>query len=144
MISQLKWDHPMLGELKEKWIRRAVSGPLDKSLLQIPEMKKINEENTSLLYSVRDSIISILEEALTFELDASPSGYHPEEDRDEDYSAAEYDLNIPGAKQFSEAIRELKALGIKPGDVHKGNIMIRPDTNEIVIFDVGGFNLGFL
>ena len=144
MISQLKWDHPMLGELKEKWIRRAVSGPLDKSLLGIPETKKINEENPKLLYSFRDPVISALEEALTFEVNASPAGYHPEEDRDEDFNAAEYNLNIPGLKQFSNSIKELKELGINPRDVHKGNIMIRPDTGELVVFDVGGFDLGLL
>ena len=55
-----------------------------------------------------------------------------------------YSLNVPLAKSFKEARRELDDLGIDPRDLHADNIMLRPGTGEIVISDLGHFGFGLM
>ena len=38
-----------------------------------------------------------------------------------------------------KAMQALSGEGLKPFDVHNGNVMMRPKTNEIVIVDLGRF-----
>lgn len=47
---------------------------------------------------------------------------------------------IKGIKPLIAAIEELKHKNIVPQDLHGNNIMIRPDTGELVISDLGHFN----
>jgi hypothetical protein len=54
-------------------------------------------------------------------------------------SLLQYNLNIPGAKEFYESLKELEKYGVYSNDLHSGNIMIRPSTGEIVIADIGHF-----
>ena len=52
-----------------------------------------------------------------------------------------YTLNTALGKHFSGALRELEDLGIEPKDLHADNIMLRPETYEIVISDLGHFDI---
>lgn len=52
-----------------------------------------------------------------------------------------YTLNTALGKHFSGALRELGDLGIDPKDLHADNIMLRPETYEIVISDLGHFDI---
>ena len=47
--------------------------------------------------------------------------------------------NIRGIKELISAIDELKSMNIKPQDLHGNNIMLRPETGELVIADLGHF-----
>lgn len=47
--------------------------------------------------------------------------------------------NISGIKELISAIDELKSMNIKPQDLHGNNIMLRPETGELVIADLGHF-----
>lgn len=55
-----------------------------------------------------------------------------------------YKLNTPLGRHFSKSIEELEEMGIEPGDLHADNIMLRPETGEIVISDLGHFGFGFM
>lgn len=46
---------------------------------------------------------------------------------------------IRGVKGLKNAIEYMKSAGIAPDDVHGNNIMIRPETGELVISDLGHF-----
>lgn len=46
---------------------------------------------------------------------------------------------IRGVKGLMDAIEYLKSVGITPDDVHGSNIMIRPETGELVLSDLGHF-----
>lgn len=46
---------------------------------------------------------------------------------------------LRGVKDLMAAIDGLKLLGIMPDDVHGSNIMIRPETGELVLSDLGHF-----
>ena len=52
-----------------------------------------------------------------------------------------YTLNTALGKHLSGALRELEDLGIEPKDLHADNIMLRPETYEIVISDLGHFHI---
>ena len=52
-----------------------------------------------------------------------------------------YNLNTALGKHFRKSIRELEDLGIDPRDLHADNIMLRPETYEIVISDLGHFHV---
>lgn len=52
-----------------------------------------------------------------------------------------YTLNTALGKHFRKALRELEDLGIDPRDLHADNIMLRPETYEIVISDLGHFHI---
>jgi hypothetical protein len=54
---------------------------------------------------------------------------------------SEYNLNTALGKHFRKSIRELEDLGIDPRDLHADNIMLRPETYEIVISDLGHFHV---
>ncbi len=46
---------------------------------------------------------------------------------------------LRGVRELVKAIEELKNMNIKPADVHGNNIMIRPETGELVLADLGHF-----
>lgn len=46
---------------------------------------------------------------------------------------------IRGVRGLMDAIEYLKSVGITPDDVHGSNIMIRPETGELVLSDLGHF-----
>lgn len=50
-----------------------------------------------------------------------------------------YDVDTSLGKKVKTALIKLKNLGINPNDLHEENIMIRPNTGEIVISDLGHF-----
>ena len=54
-------------------------------------------------------------------------------------TAEDYSANTVLGKKIKTALDELRGLGINPNDLHSDNIMIRPDTGEIVISDLGHF-----
>lgn len=47
---------------------------------------------------------------------------------------------ILGIKEFVKALDDLKAMRIFPADVHGNNIMLRPETGELVLSDLGHFS----
>jgi len=51
----------------------------------------------------------------------------------------ELEDEFPETKNIRDAMKELGMVGLKPFDVHMGNVMMRPKTNEIVIVDLGRF-----
>ncbi len=55
-----------------------------------------------------------------------------------------YNLNIPGPKNLANALDDLRMLDIEPRDLNQDNIMLRPDTKEVVIADFGHFNFGLI
>jgi hypothetical protein len=140
MISGIKVDDKNITKEKDKWIRYVVRNSLDESLLSTIELKNLFGNNPGEVYRVRDLILNEVTKELIREFNSVPSGYYPEEDYDESFDAAEYNLDIPGAKGFSESLKELKNLGINPTDLHSDNLMIRPKTGEIVIADLGNFS----
>jgi len=44
-----------------------------------------------------------------------------------------------GIRELVKALDDLKSMNIKPSDVHGNNIMIRPETGELVLADLGHF-----
>lgn len=48
-------------------------------------------------------------------------------------------VDQPGIKELDSAIRAMITMGLKPNDLHQDNIMIRPETGELVISDLGHF-----
>jgi len=46
---------------------------------------------------------------------------------------------IGGVKELVRALDDLKAMNVKPSDVHGNNIMLRPETGELVLADLGHF-----
>jgi hypothetical protein len=46
---------------------------------------------------------------------------------------------VRGVKELMTAIEDLKSMNISPDDVHGNNIMMRPETGELVISDLGHF-----
>jgi hypothetical protein len=50
-----------------------------------------------------------------------------------------YKYNIPGAIEFNKNIEKLRDMKVFPADLSADNVMLRPDTKEIVISDVGHF-----
>lgn len=50
--------------------------------------------------------------------------------------------SIPGKDFYLKELRKLKDMGITPYDLHNQNIMMRPETGEIVISDIGNFDFG--
>lgn len=50
--------------------------------------------------------------------------------------------SIPGQDFYLKELRKLKDVGITPYDLHSQNIMMRPETGEIVISDIGNFDFG--
>ena len=48
---------------------------------------------------------------------------------------------LKGLDKINDVIKKLSNYGIVPSDVHANNIMIRPDTGEIVFSDIGHFQL---
>jgi len=51
------------------------------------------------------------------------------------------DSNFPEAEALKKQVQAFEELGISFFDVHSGNVMMRPNTNDIVIVDVGRFNI---
>lgn len=47
--------------------------------------------------------------------------------------------SVKGIDKLMRAIKKLGALGIEPSDLHGNNIMLRPDSGELVIADLGHF-----
>ena len=47
--------------------------------------------------------------------------------------------HFPESVGIRKAMQALSGEGLKPFDVHNGNVMMRPKTNEIVIVDLGRF-----
>ena len=45
-----------------------------------------------------------------------------------------------GIKDFMKAIEKLTSMNISPADVHGNNIMLRPETGELVLSDLGHFS----
>ena len=46
---------------------------------------------------------------------------------------------IKGVRDLVKALDDLKSLNISPSDVHGNNIMLRPETGELVLADLGHF-----
>lgn len=46
---------------------------------------------------------------------------------------------IKGVRELVSALEDLKSMNIKPSDVHGNNIMLRPETGELVLADLGHF-----
>lgn len=46
---------------------------------------------------------------------------------------------IKGVKELVSALDDLKSMKISPSDVHGNNIMLRPETGELVLADLGHF-----
>jgi hypothetical protein len=46
---------------------------------------------------------------------------------------------IRGVKELMTAIEDLKSMNINPDDLHGNNIMMRPETGELVLADLGHF-----
>ena len=46
---------------------------------------------------------------------------------------------ISGIRDLVKALDDLKSLNISPSDVHGNNIMLRPETGELVLADLGHF-----
>jgi hypothetical protein len=47
---------------------------------------------------------------------------------------------LRGVRELVKAIDSMKSMNIHPSDVHGNNIMIRPETGELVIADLGHFS----
>jgi hypothetical protein len=52
-----------------------------------------------------------------------------------------YGLDIPLGQKIRSSLSEIEKLGIDPRDLHADNIMLRPETYEIVISDLGHFHV---
>jgi len=50
--------------------------------------------------------------------------------------------DLPEVQAITAALEKLGELGLNPGDVHSGNIMIRSGTNDVVFVDLGLFKIG--
>jgi len=50
--------------------------------------------------------------------------------------------DLPEVQTITTALEKLGELGLVPGDVHSGNIMIRTGTNDVVFVDLGLFKIG--
>lgn len=48
-------------------------------------------------------------------------------------------VDQPGIRELDSAIRVMISMGLTPNDLHQDNIMIRPETGELVISDLGFF-----
>ena len=48
-------------------------------------------------------------------------------------------VDQPGIRDLDSAIRAMISMGLTPNDLHQDNIMIRPETGELVISDLGFF-----
>lgn len=48
-------------------------------------------------------------------------------------------VDQPGIRELDSAIRAMITMGLRPNDLHQDNIMIRPETGELVISDLGFF-----
>jgi len=46
---------------------------------------------------------------------------------------------VKGIRELVRALEDLKRLNINPSDVHGNNIMLRPETGELVLADLGHF-----
>ena len=46
---------------------------------------------------------------------------------------------IKGVRELVGALDDLKSMKISPSDVHGNNIMLRPETGELVLADLGHF-----
>lgn len=46
---------------------------------------------------------------------------------------------VRGIKELVSALDDLKSMNINPSDIHGNNIMIRPETGELVLADLGHF-----
>tara|TARA_B100001093_G_C26850567_1_gene1024919 strand:+ start:1103 stop:2200 length:1098 start_codon:yes stop_codon:yes gene_type:complete len=61
---------------------------------------------------------------------------------DEEFDEEGYvDSNFPEAENLKKQVQAFEELGISFFDVHSKNVMMRPDTKDIVIVDVGRFNM---
>ena len=60
----------------------------------------------------------------------------------DDYYGQEDELEkeFPEIAGVRAAMKEFSGRDFKPYDVHAGNVMMRPGTNDIVIVDLGRFN----
>lgn len=47
--------------------------------------------------------------------------------------------DAPETKSLIKALSELRKAGLSWRDMHLGNVMMRPSTNELVFIDIGGF-----
>jgi len=47
--------------------------------------------------------------------------------------------NIQPKQKYIDALNDIISMGIMVSDLHEGNVMMRPDTEEIVIADIGSF-----
>lgn len=47
---------------------------------------------------------------------------------------------VKGIRDLVKALEDLKSLNINPSDVHGNNIMMRPETGELVLADLGHFS----
>ena len=55
---------------------------------------------------------------------------------------AEESEDLPEVESITNALMKLSELGLIPGDIHSGNIMIRPTGKDIVFVDLGLFKIG--
>ena len=55
---------------------------------------------------------------------------------------AEESEDLPEVESITNALMKLGELGLIPGDIHSGNIMIRPTGKDIVFVDLGLFKIG--
>lgn len=103
------------------YIRKNLSNIVENYIKSIKEFDEID------FYSM-NNIISSLVSCIDSKLSSTANN-----------SLIQYDLNIPGAKEFYDSLKELESYGVYSNDLHSGNIMIRPATGDIVIADIGHF-----
>jgi len=48
--------------------------------------------------------------------------------------------NIQPKQKYIDALNDIISMGVMVSDLHSGNVMMRPDTEEIVIADIGSFD----
>ena len=53
----------------------------------------------------------------------------------------DFEEAFPETAGVRAAMKKFAGRDFKPFDVHAGNVMMRPGTNDIVIVDLGRFNI---
>jgi len=80
------------------------------------------------------TLVSGIKNSINSEISKRPIRVNPVKD-----TAVGPMVDQPGIRELSSAIRAMIAMGLKPNDLHQDNIMIRPETGELVISDLGHF-----
>jgi serine/threonine protein kinase len=106
------------------WLSGTVDSIIDLFIAKHPELEVLDYDH----FTVPREAISLL---LNIKLSSTPTDEY-------------YNLNIPGPKNLANALNDLRSLYIEPRDLNQDNIMLRPDTKEVVIADFGHFDFGLM